>query len=204
MFLNIVTACKRPKNLHAISKNIQSIIPRDSYRWIVVFDSERGKIPNNYIPDNCEHHYHPCEISVGGYAQKNKAFDLIQDGHVYQLDDDTVILKELWNEVQNKQEEFIHFKQYQSNRNKLNHVNGEIKVGKIDTGCFIFHANILKKGLRYTKINDPFSDSYFAILAEKICHTKLFINKPLSIYNALRPNESNWRINGPKLKKLEL
>lgn len=204
MFLNIVTACKRPKNLHTISDNIKSIIPRDSYRWIVVFDGEENEIPKHYIPDNCEYYYHPCPVSVGGYAQKNKAFDLIEKGHVYQLDDDTVILNDLWTEVCDKEEDFIHFKQYKPNGHELNHVDGELKKFKLDTGCFIFHSDVLKKQLRYRNTADPFSDSYFAILAHKHARKKLFIDKPLSIYNALRPNDLGWWIVGPKLKNLEL
>jgi len=38
MFLNIITPSCRPENLHKISKSIN--IPRENYRWIVVFDLE--------------------------------------------------------------------------------------------------------------------------------------------------------------------
>ena len=50
MFLNIITPCTRPNNLHAIAKTIN--IPRDSYRWIVVFDAY--DIPKVDIPQECE------------------------------------------------------------------------------------------------------------------------------------------------------
>ena len=48
MFLNIITPCSRPEFLDAVSKSIN--IPKENYRWIVVFDSET--IPEN-IPE-CE------------------------------------------------------------------------------------------------------------------------------------------------------
>ena len=36
-FLTIVTPCSRPENLHIIAESIN--IPKDRYRWIIVFDS---------------------------------------------------------------------------------------------------------------------------------------------------------------------
>ena len=66
MFLNIITPCSRPQNLDVISKSIN--IPRDQYRWIVVFDLLEA--PDN-IPDNCEFYNIKDAKSTSGNAQRN-------------------------------------------------------------------------------------------------------------------------------------
>ena len=73
MFLNIITPCSRPQNLETISKSIN--IPRENYRWIVVFDLE--EVPEN-IPENCEAYAIKDTKSTSGNAQRNYALDLVR------------------------------------------------------------------------------------------------------------------------------
>ena len=61
MFLNIITPCSRPHLLHRIAESIN--IPKENYRWIVVFDAET-------IPDSipvCEAYF----INVSINTPKN-------------------------------------------------------------------------------------------------------------------------------------
>jgi hypothetical protein len=107
MFLNIITPCSRPENLEIISKSIN--IPRDQYRWIVVFDLLEA--PEN-IPDNCEWYTIKDANSTSGNAQRNFALNLITHGHIYFNDDDTVMHIDLWNNIKNENnKDFISFKQ---------------------------------------------------------------------------------------------
>ena len=109
MFLNIVTPCCRPENLHTIASTIN--IPRESYRWIVVFDLDELPDPM-YIPENCECYLHRDSQSIAGHAQRNFAIQLISKGHVYQNDDDTAIHPELWENIKDLAEaDFISFAQ---------------------------------------------------------------------------------------------
>ena len=63
MYLNIITPCSRPENLHKIAESIN--IPKDNYRWIVVCDLD--ELPNaNLIPQNCEIYTHKNKESVAG------------------------------------------------------------------------------------------------------------------------------------------
>ena len=68
MFLNIITPCSRPKNLYLIAESIN--IPKENYRWIVVFDAD--EIPDE-IPDICEPYTVKVIGSISGNAQRNLA-----------------------------------------------------------------------------------------------------------------------------------
>ena len=77
MFLNIITPCSRPHFLHRIAESIN--IPKENYRWIVVFDSET--IPTD-IPE-CEAYCIKDVKSVCGNAQRNLAIDLVTEGWIF-------------------------------------------------------------------------------------------------------------------------
>ena len=96
MFLNIITPCCRPENLHTISKSIN--IPQTNYRWLVVFDMDNFP-SNELIPDNCEIYLHRDVNSVAGHSQRNSVLNIISSGHVYMNDDDTIIHSSLWDEI---------------------------------------------------------------------------------------------------------
>jgi len=96
IFLNIITPCCRPENLHTISNTIT--IPKENYRWIVVFDMDELPDPM-YIPKNCEAYSITNSQSTSGNAQRNFALDLIQHGHIYFNDDDTALHPDLWENI---------------------------------------------------------------------------------------------------------
>jgi hypothetical protein len=180
MFLNIITPCSRPENLYKIAESIN--IPRENYRWLVVFDS--NTIPNN-IPGNCEAYAIKIKDSIVGNGQRNYALDLIKEGHIYFNDDDTTIHSDLWSNVYNKDnEEFISFiQQFKNNTFRLSGIS--IKLNNIDSHNFIVHSSIVGS-LRWI-LNRYDADGIFA----EQCFNKLtipayYIPKVLSIYNSLR------------------
>lgn len=177
--LNIVTPCSRPENLNIISRSIN--IPRDNYRWIVVYDGL--ELPNSeLIPDNCEIYcYHDGESIVGNH-QRNYAFNLIQSGHIYLNDDDTVIHPNLWNNIKNLENDFITFNQsFKDNTDRL--INRPVQVGHIDSHNFIFSKKV-SNGLEFANIYE--ADGIFAVQCYNLSYNHIHIDKVLSIYNALR------------------
>jgi hypothetical protein len=178
MFLNIITPCSRPENLQIISSSIN--IPKENYRWIVVFDLLNK--PNN-VPENCESYCFKDSESISGNAQRNFALDLINNGHIYFNDDDTVIHKDLWENIKCLDEDFISF--MQENKNKKIRIKGlEIKVNRIDSHNFIVSKKCSKNIKWNIKIYE--ADGVFASECYKAAQTKIYIEKVLSTYNALR------------------
>ena len=179
MFLNIITPCSRPQNLETISKSIN--IPRENYRWIVVFDAI--EVPEN-IPDNCEAYAIKDVNSTSGNAQRNFALGLVTDGHIYFNDDDTIIQPNLWDEIKNEDvQDFISFKQ--ANKDGSIRLEGaNISVGYIDSHNFV----VSTKCVSNTKwvLNKYDADGVFARECYEKAKTILYIDKILSVYNTLR------------------
>jgi hypothetical protein len=179
MFLNIITPCSRPQNLDVISKSIN--IPRDSYRWIVVFDLP--EVPEN-IPDNCEWYAIKDANSTSGNAQRNFALDLVTHGHIYFNDDDTVMHPDLWENIKDEDAtDFISFKQ--ANKDETIRLEGlNISVGTIDSHNFVVSAKCA--GDSRWVLNRYDADGVFARRCFEKAKTILYIEKVLSVYNTLR------------------
>lgn len=179
MFLNIITPCSRPQNLDVISKSIN--IPRDQYRWIVVFDLLEA--PAN-IPDNCEFYNIKDAKSTSGNAQRNFGLDLVTHGHIYFNDDDTIMQPRLWDEIKNLDvEDFISFKQaHKDGSIRLEGIN--ISVGTIDSHNFVVSAECV--GDTRWVLNRYDADGVFAYECHKKANNKMYIPKVLSVYNSLK------------------
>jgi hypothetical protein len=179
-FINIITPCSRPENLHKISKSIN--IPNNNYRWIVVFDMDT--LPEkSLIPENCEVHLFRDQNSKAGHAQRNYAISLIEKGYVYSNDDDTLLHPNLWEEIKYLNNDFISFSQINKN-GSLRLIGDKIEVNHIDSHNFIVSKDIISDS-KYI-IDDYAADGYFAEECYKKSKNKIFINKVLSVYNQLR------------------
>lgn len=180
MYINIITPCSRPQHLHKISESIN--IPKENYRWIVVFDS--NELPEkDLIPENCEVYLHTNKKSIVGNSQRNFALDLVERGHVYFNDDDTILHKDLWESVKDLDDDFIHFKQ--SWKNGLLRMNNDVvKVQKIDSHNFIVSKSAIGEIRWRESIYE--ADGYFAVECYENSKTKKKVDKVLSTYNSLR------------------
>lgn len=178
--LNIVTPCSRFGNLKKISESIN--IPKENYRWMVVFDSKQIP-PDIHIPENCEPHAHFNIKSRVGNAQRNYAISLIKSGHIYFNDDDTTIHPDLWNSIKDLNDDFIYFQQA-TKKGNLRLSGKRIGVNYTDSHSFIVNSNVIEN-VRYdlSKYN---ADGSFALNCSKNAKTIKFIPKILSIYNSLR------------------
>lgn len=179
MFLNIITPCSRPENLEIISKSIN--IPRDQYRWIVVFDLLDK--PEN-IPDNCEWYVIKDANSTSGNAQRNFALNLVTHGHVYFNDDDNIMQPNLWDEIKDEHVmDFISFKQ--TNKDGSVRLEGlNISVGTIDSHNFVTSAKCV--GDTRWILNKYDADGFFARECFEKAKYIMYIPKILSVYNTLR------------------
>lgn len=180
MYLNIITPCSRPENLPTISQSIKESIPEGKYRWLVVFDAD--EVPDE-IPDNCEAYAIRNPQSSTGNAQRNHALDLIEKGHIYFNDDDTVIHPELWEWVSGHYVDFISFSQAHK-EGGIRLKGDDISVAKIDSHNFIVSTHIAKD-VRFV-LDKYEADGIFAEQCYSKASTKVFIDKVLSIYNQLR------------------
>lgn len=178
MFLNIITPCSRPQNLDVISKSIN--IPREQYRWIVVFDLLEA--PDN-IPDNCEFYNIKDAKSTSGNAQRNFGLDLVTHGHIYFNDDDTIMQPNLWEEIKDLEEDFISFKQVEKD-GSLRLEGKDISVGTIDSHNFVVSAECM--GNTRWVLNRYDADGVFARECFEKAKTILYIPKVLSVYNSLK------------------
>jgi len=181
MYLNIITPCSRPENLHKIANSIN--IPTDNYRWIIVCDSE--ELPNDdLIPENCEIYTHTNKDSLAGNSQRNFALDMVTEGHIYMQDDDTLMHPDLWENIKELTEDFIHFKQSFPDGNLRLNI-GTVATGHIDSHNFIVGFNIV--GDSRWELGNYCADGAFAEKCiEKNPHTYIAIDKTLSVYNSLR------------------
>lgn len=180
MFINIITPCSRPENLIQISESIN--IPKENYRWIVVFDLEI--LPDlKLIPDNCEYYLHKNSNSTSGNSQRNFALNLITDGYIYFNDDDTLLHSELWENIKDLENDFISFMQENKN-GTLRLVGKNIRVGQIDSHNFIVHSSIVGN-IRWV-LDKYDADGYFASECFNRSKNYKHINMILSTYNLLR------------------
>ena len=183
MFLNIITPCNKPENLHIISQSIG--IPRDRYRWIVVFDLEC--MPDN-LPENGEYyiarnaHPIPNTNSKGDY-QRNFALDLISHGHVYFNDDDSTLHSELWENINTLSNyDFISFCQSWNN-GRIRLKGDRIEIGEIDTHNFICDSKLIGE-VRW-RLDIYESDGHFAKEVYRKSSNPIWLPKFLSVYNSL-------------------
>lgn len=181
MFLNIITPCSRPENLHKIAHSIN--IPTENYRWIIVCDLE--ELPSaDLIPENCEIYTHKNKDSVAGHSQRNFALDMVKNGHIYMQDDDTLLHPELWENINQLKQDFIHFKQSFPDGNLRLNI-GTVATGHIDSHNFIVGYDVFGD-LRWEAGNYCADGAFAEMCINKNPHTYIAINKVLSIYNSLR------------------
>lgn len=185
MFLNIITPCSRPENLLSIEKSIN--IPREYYRWIIVFDLE--EFPDaSLIPDSCEKYLLKDKESIVGNAQRNFALDLVEKGHIYINDDDTEIHPNLWNSIKDFNDDFISFAQAAVN-GEIRLLGNTIQVGNIDSHNFIISVRAMgdiRWILNRYEADGIFAENVFRRVSSQDNMTVRYIPEVLSIYNSLR------------------
>lgn len=185
MFLNIITPCSRPENLNLIAQSIN--IPRSNYRWLVVFDSDHYPA-EELIPSTCETYLHRNPQSTAGHSQRNFALDMIEQGHVYMNDDDTVLHEKLWDNIKDLNSDFISFQQVDNN-GRLRLTGNDIRVTGIDSHNFIVSKEAIG-GTRWQvdryEADGLFATEVFNKVRQRDPDKITYIARVLSTYNSLR------------------
>lgn len=179
--INIITPCSRLKNLKKIYESIN--IPKENYRWIVVFDKD--VLPTD-LPPTVEPHLHRNPDSKVGNAQRNYGIDLVTTGWIIFIDDDTILHQDLWSEIKDLNNDFIHFGQELKGIPRLS--GQRIMVERIDTGQFVFKKDIVKDHKFPLKVYQ--GDGIFAMLVSNETKDIKYIPKILSKYNQLQYGNS--------------
>lgn len=185
--VTIITPCIRYQNLHRISESI----PKEC-RWIVILDMA-ALPPAEFIPKNAECHTY--QKPTRGYPQSNYGLSLVKDGWVYFLDDDTVLHSSFLNgflETISSQPDvdFIHFNQSFLNGRKR--IGGVVTVGHTDKGSFIARRRLIGTDQFENRAS---ADGLFAEAMFKKAQHPVYVDRSLSIYNALREVEwTKWTI----------
>lgn len=170
--LTVVTPLWRWENLGGLAKSIP-----EGVRWLVVFS---GRKPAEVVlPKNGE--YHAIE-SDRGVDKRNRGIEIVKDGYLFFLDDDTVIHPNFGKLLgMDPVNDFIHFNQIWPNGKRR--IGGEVRINRVDAGSFIVKRETVGN-TRFQKV--PKADGVFAVECFRKSKAAKYIDEDMSIYNALR------------------
>jgi len=132
--LTIITPSCRQNYLEKLFNSIQF----DKIdKWIIVYDTSKNRTYNK-IFNNPKIIETFCDVvGQAGHPQRNFGVNLVQNGHIYFLDDDNIIHPNFWNIIDSFEEEYFYtFNQIRNKRGDLLFGN-KVEIGKIDTAMFV-------------------------------------------------------------------
>jgi hypothetical protein len=189
--INFIIPCSRPYNLPLIIKSIEEQMTSDiSYKIWVVFDFERNSLDKEIInfcslKNNVKILFKKSEYKDKNNEDcaKNIVIDLINDGWIYQINDQNLLYPKFLEKIigyinENPEKECLIF--HQENKHKPQDIN-DIKYGMFDAGMYLIN----KKFINNEKI--PEFQGGDALFIEKLYNNNpvkfLIINEILCFYN---------------------
>ena len=180
----IITPCSRPENLEKLRESIH--FDNDNLvAWVIIYDLRNMAFNKRYTNDPKIIETGCYEDGVVGHQIRNMALrEIVKDGLVYFLDDDTILHPYFWTIVNNFRPEI---NIYTFN---LLYQNGSILYGNnptirnIDTCQFIFHKKAAKN---YAFTPDDYCGDglFIQTLYQENQDTTLFVNSIGAYYNWL-------------------
>jgi glycosyltransferase involved in cell wall biosynthesis len=185
--ITLITPSIRPENLLKIMDSI-----RFEYinKWIIVYDGSKiVENPKLFINDKIEEHIYKGD-GISGNPQRNYALDLLKDTdtYLYYLDDDNIIHPELYNLLDNIEDD----KMYTFNQQRPDNIfpfktllkGNDIALFNIDTAMMLIDYNLCKD-IRW--VADKYNADGLYITE---CYTKnkdkwIYIDKLMAYYNPL-------------------
>ena len=161
MKLNVLTACSRPENLDRISESVFAYRPEAmQVNWLVRLDP---------VP------------AVGGQRVKNDLIDMVTDGWVVILDDDTVMHPDFKQRIQEEARPDVDVIFFGQERPRTGVALPEARRGLIDAGQACFRRSLVGQ----TRIPDFYDgDGWFLeTLAQR--GRAIYLSDVLSFYNQL-------------------
>ena len=139
--LTIITPSCRQELLSKIKESIEF---EKIDKWIIVYDTSKDRSYNKIfnhpkiLETFCDH------SGVVGHPQRNYGLSLVENGHIYFLDDDNIIHPNFWSIVDKLNGNF--FYTFNQLRNKYGNVlkGDNVSVNNIDTAMFIVHKKHIK------------------------------------------------------------
>jgi len=139
--LTLITPCYRQKNLSKMHGSIRfDLIDK----WIIVYDTTYDRRYEKIYTDNPKILEVECSGGISGNPQRNYGLNLVEDGHIYFLDDDNIIHPNFWFVATRLAADYFYtFDQLRDNKAEV--LPGfNIAVDQIDTAMFIVHKNHVK------------------------------------------------------------
>jgi hypothetical protein len=149
--VNIIIACSRQYNIPLLIRSIERyLIPEINCKIWISFNEEKSKIDKNIL-DFCESRpnislfFEKFPNNIGGHISKNYMLSMIEDGWVYQLDDDNILyfnfFKKFLNFVSKNPNKkcFI----FQQDKRYFPKDHSDVRCGIVDTAMYIFDRKFI-------------------------------------------------------------
>jgi hypothetical protein len=139
--LTIITPCFRQQNL---PKLYDSIKFDQVTQWIIVYDTSNNRSYTKLYTDHPKILEVTCDGGISGNPQRNYGLNLVQDGFIYFLDDDTIVHPTFWSIVNLFNPAYFYtFDQLRDKQGTILHGN-DIRVFYIDTAMYVVHKQHIK------------------------------------------------------------
>jgi len=188
--ITIITPSCRQKNLQRLYESIEFHIIE---KWIIVYDTSKNRTYEKLFASNpkiieVEHN----ESGKAGHAQRNYGTTLVEDGHIYFLDDDNIIHPDFWAVVAILEPtKFYTFDQRRNSKTILKGNN--IRLSKIDTAMFIVHKKHTV-GILWNKDMYNADGHFISEIYTKYTNDHIYIDQICCYYNYLSTSQESGRL----------
>ena len=183
--LTIITPCSRRENL---CKVYESIHFEKIHKWIIVYDTSKQMTYTKLFQHDKILETECSDFGISGNAQRNFGASLVLDGHIYFLDDDTIVHPEFWN-LQFDNEYFYTFDQYRCSICGWVLYGNDIRVNRIDTAMFVVPKHMFSEW----DVSRYDADGYFITKLNILNPGKhIYCNVLACYYNYLNPTAHDY------------
>jgi len=183
--LNIITPCSRPENLLKLKESIHF---DKIHMWYIVYDTSHDRTYTKQFLDDPKITELECsDTGRAGHPMRNFAIKQINDGLIYNLDDDTIMHPEFWNLLPNM--DMTHFYSFDQVNNSCFGTDGilkgnTLKVQKIDTAQFVV-PKALVETIEFQKDNYKADGEYIVEVNKQNPGRHIYFPILASYYNYL-------------------
>jgi glycosyltransferase involved in cell wall biosynthesis len=186
--LSIITACCRPANLLKLK---ESICFEKIYMWYIVYDTSHNRsYDKQFVGESKITELECSEVGRAGHPLRNFVIKQIEDGLIYNLDDDNIMHPGFWDLLEKMDtEHFYTFDQVNNSRSgKDGILRGDtLKVRKIDTAQFVVPKNLVKT-IEFQKNNYCADGEYMVEVNSKNPGCHVYFPKLAAYYNYISSN----------------
>lgn len=198
--IHVMTPCSRPENLERVALSIARALPRDGtpVQWWVVIDARIVKASDAIAIQQQSHEpptfegWWTAKAGIAGHQARNQVLDrLMKDGatgHICWLDDDTTMVEGFIAAVAERTEArpdvALMVDQYQGDTLRLRAAAENMRVASCDTGQGVIPLDLIGN-LRFDDHYEA-DGRFYAALHQRAPERFEFVNRRLSLYNALR------------------